>query len=70
MRITPMVIVVMTAMSFNPGFSNLKKNAKTKTKANVELLHSATINPKHTKTGNTVESQRDKLQRRVRQPDI
>lgn len=54
----------MTAMSFIPGFSNLKKNAKTNTNANVEDLHSATHN-QHTSTprkeGDTVESKSNKF---------
>jgi hypothetical protein len=43
MRITPIVIVAMTAISLTLGFSNLNKNAKTNTNANVEDLHNADI---------------------------
>jgi hypothetical protein len=41
MRITPIVIVAMTAMSFVSGFSNLKTKAKTNTNPNVDDLHNA-----------------------------
>lgn len=41
MRITPMVIVAMTAIRLNAGRSSLKKNAKTRTNASVDDLQSA-----------------------------
>ena len=41
MRITPIVIVAMTAMSLISGFSKRKKNANINTKASVDDLHSA-----------------------------
>ena len=60
-----MVIVAMTAMSFHPGFSKPKKNAKTNTKANVADLHSATRYLQYPQ-GHTVKCKGNKLQRRIR----
>lgn len=63
MRITPTVIVAIMAMSFQPGFSKPKMNAKPKTNAKVDDLHSANVN--RIKLEPTVESQGNKLQRRI-----
>jgi len=41
MRITPIVIVAMTAMSLISGFSKWNRNANTNTNASVDDLHSA-----------------------------
>lgn len=40
-KISPIVIVAMTAMSLIPGFSKRNRNANTSTNASVDDLHSA-----------------------------
>ena len=64
MRITPIVIVVMTAISLISGFSKRNRNANINTNASVDDLHSAGCQLNKEGEG-TVERESDEFKRRI-----